>query len=60
MSVKIVNVKISMPSSGGGGSSTVKPVIPPEPELSWYNKVTGIVDCSFGLIECNEEVIECL
>ena len=31
MSVKIVNVKISMPSSGGGGSSTIKPVVPPEP-----------------------------
>ena len=62
MSVKIVNVKISMPSSGGGGGGNVivPPVIPPEPEVVWYDKATGLVDCSFGLIVCNEEVIECL
>ncbi len=26
----------------------------------WYNKTTGLVDCSYGLIECNEELITCL
>jgi len=31
MSVKIVNVEISMPSSRGGGGAITPPVIPPEP-----------------------------
>lgn len=26
----------------------------------WYNKTTGLVACSHGLIECNEELITCL
>jgi hypothetical protein len=26
----------------------------------WYDKTTGLVDCSYGLIECNGELITCL
>lgn len=37
-----------------GGSDNVTPV------SSWYDTNTGLVNCSYGLIECNGELITCL
>ncbi len=36
------------------------PNVQEEVKELWYNKTTGLVDCSYGLIECNEELITCL
>ncbi len=36
------------------------PDVGQEVNVLWYNKTTGLVDCSYGLIECNEELITCL
>lgn len=40
----------------GNIEGLIKPLTP---TYSWYNKTTGLVDCSYGLIECNEELITC-
>lgn len=41
---------------GGGGEIPV----PPEPRGDWYNINNGLVDCSYGQLECNSEQILCL
>lgn len=32
----------------------------PKPFTDWYNITTGLVDCSYGLLECNLEQITCI
>ncbi len=34
--------------------------VPPPEDFTWFDKITGLVDCSYGLIECNSEQIPCL
>lgn len=58
LATAIINLKTNAVSTRSSGGSTPTP--PEPPEETWYDKVTGMINCSNELLECNGEIIPCL